>query len=281
MGCRGSIPEKPELELSDIPWEIKEISKQVIEWRESGKKIWEVPIGVNLSFLEKFFNRYRVHDRTTEEVVDEFIRPATEGQTCSYLDLFSLQGETTNVSSLHGGTIGEATHFVSHAWSGKFRDLVSALRTFSSTEGKARKRIYFYLDIFALSQHLHPKEYETSVEEVLSLAIRNTGKTLLVASPWPSPVAFRRLWCLYELFATVMAGSDLILCFPFAELKRMETASVETLASFLHAIGSIDSKLAETSLREDHSELTQLLKDASLEGHEQTCNQTITRRDSD
>ena len=71
--------------------------------------------GVQLSAIVEFSEQVTDDAATTEHIVMNNIIPATLGQRCKY-------------SILLAGRTGPATHFVCHAWSSRFRHLISSLQ---------------------------------------------------------------------------------------------------------------------------------------------------------
>ncbi|KAK3284809.1 hypothetical protein CYMTET_7553 [Cymbomonas tetramitiformis] len=214
-----------------------------------GKEPWRVPIGVNLLFLERFAADYDVENLRTHEVVDELIKPVTAEQQCSYVEWVVMNGP------LQGRPFDITTHFVSHAWSYHFRDLLSTLKTFMRTQRLSRRDTYFYLDIFVINQHQPPWTNGFEPNDVLAPPITRSGKTVIVMAPWDNPTAFSRVWCLFELMTTIVSGSQLFICLPEQELKRFEEAVGKKFHLIMDAISNIDCKKAEASIPADKARI--------------------------
>ncbi|KAK3232825.1 hypothetical protein CYMTET_56849 [Cymbomonas tetramitiformis] len=291
MGCGSSI-ENLEYDIATLPSEGDQICKFVEMVCKDGATPYEVPVGLSLSFLEKFFNHHRLHDLTTAEVVEKIIRPATKSLECSYLELFrrsGIEGNSLPQGLRHGGVAGNATHFVSHAWSNKFRDVVSALRAFTNLQanipGQEPAPVFFYMDIFAINQHQVLSYDASQFAEMVENVIAKVGKALVVATPWHQPKAFGRLWCLYELFCAIQNQAEISLCFPYADLKVLEKASPEDTATLFRRISDIDSRGARTTLEDDKERLIEVIdlltptsgasEEAEQDGGLSKCNEVV------
>ena len=77
-----------------------------------------------VGWLVEWTNKHGLWRKTTKEVVDEIVRPATEATRWRYVELPSVKkaripkavGEKMDV-------VGPADVFVSHAWSARWGDL--------------------------------------------------------------------------------------------------------------------------------------------------------------
>ena len=139
--------------------------------------------GVSSMFLEYFVTKACPGGRdtlvgmTTAEVVEKYIKPYTERYHSSLCDL---------LSQCRQSGIGDARVLISHAWGGKFLDLVDAL----SYHFAPSPHTVMWLDIFSVNQHCEQREGErqfTWWSTTLQNEIKRFGRTVLVLSPGTVP----------------------------------------------------------------------------------------------
>ena len=80
--------------------------------------------------------------------------------------------------------VAPATVFVSHAWSLKFRDVLSALEQLVSRRSEDAERIYFWFDICCVNQHLSQSLPRDWWSTTFKSAIATIGNTVMMFSPW-------------------------------------------------------------------------------------------------
>ena len=118
---------------------------------------------------------------TTGDVCFEIIKPATAARKCAYAELDAAPGES-----------GQATAFVSHAWSYPFDWLISALE-----EAGLPKKTLFWIDIAVVNQHKHADHgfdwwsstFRNAVAATSSTARRERSTTPAQKSPRSSTSA--------------------------------------------------------------------------------------------
>lgn len=153
--------------------------------------------GVTSSFLRHVLSQCS-EDWTTTDVSMKFVMPATLETKASFAELVMNQSDH-DLKTVEGHpSFGTPTVFVSHAWRYSFKTLVTCISEYD--QGQSTKEdagpSYFWVDVFAVNQHVapsHPHEWwSTTFQE----AIRCFGRTLLVLEPWHDPVPLTRAWCL-------------------------------------------------------------------------------------
>eukprot|EP01032_Pedospumella_encystans_P022686 gene22686-25698_t len=174
---------------------------------------------------------------TVADVVRKCMSEWTEGSKVSILEhikrTYSLDLHPVLKASYYSEYFGEATVFVSYARKYSFEGLVDALDMFETTHYRNReneefendeediaspntitirkeKKVFFWIDIFALNQFLSFEESKFSLDMFTRL-ISKIGETCLVCMPWSNPLPFKRSWCLFEILATHQAGATLTL----------------------------------------------------------------------
>ena len=120
--------------------------------------------------------------------------------------------------------VGNATHFVSHAWKYRFRDVVDALQVFDAQQESDSERFYWF-DVCSVNQH----SSQVMPQAWWGSTFRDT---VMVLSPWMKPVPLTRAWCLWKLFCTEDTGADFSICLPPVS-SRDSTHSVIVLHAFV------------------------------------------------
>ena len=151
-------------------------------------------LGVSLEFLLKFCADHAYYDGfsyyTTADICRNIVLTETIQERVAYIDLYRGQCDEDGVPYFSPATV-----YVSHAWSGYFRDLVDVAGAYQ----RDHRDSYFFVDLFCNNQNVHPRwlPYE------LKAALRATGELLVVMAPFHDPLPFQRTWCLFELMTAV------------------------------------------------------------------------------
>jgi serine/threonine protein kinase len=147
---------------------------------------------------------------TTKDAMEEITKADTIEKKESYISMLAK----TEKEFEH--CVQPANIFISHAWKYKFEDVVECL--IASVD---YKRAYLWFDIFTVNQHFHDNDrpFEWWKTEFHS-AVAKIGKTMVVLSPWESPIPLKRCWVLWEILCTVMSASKLQLIMSEKEKKR-------------------------------------------------------------
>ena len=161
----------------------------------STKGILVIPLAqraISIGFLLDFTWEHNAWDLPTYQVVRDIIIPATAESQKPYIDLID--------PSLHG----QVKVFVSHAWSNPFGLLVATARKFISDSKFNNNDCFFWLDIFAITQHggLFQAEELVQLEDTVIAA----HSTLVVIDP-SSGIPLKRIWCIFEIFITIEQGT--------------------------------------------------------------------------
>lgn len=159
--------------------------------------------GVRLSYL-LHLSRTVDSRLTIAEVVEQVIRPRTQDDKCCYWDVIPKQHT------------GPPAFFISHTWSRQLRDLLTILTAHFGIEydPEAAEEPYsdegssplVWLDILAINQWPYVDAKGLLVDDVSNLAnvIKATDKTLFCLDD--KGVVLTRIWCLFEIWHTVLAG---------------------------------------------------------------------------
>ncbi|KAK3244341.1 hypothetical protein CYMTET_46041 [Cymbomonas tetramitiformis] len=178
--ARSSVPEKPR--NTDRERELSIVER-----------------GITLAMLVFITQAYDLWNWATWEVVEHFVKPYTACSKCRMVEVPELQP-----------FVGVADSFVSHAWGGKWGDLVSAVAHRSPLDRR------LLVDVFFVLQHsdsVHSSLQQTADLDALEGAIQGVSQgTILVWNPRDAnPI--RRCWCLYECHITALAHNPLVVKF--------------------------------------------------------------------
>ena len=267
--------------------------------------------------IQTMFDDVITDDTTTSDVCHLIIRPLTcEPQ---YRDLATathqlhgwyshryvlLQSDTERQTEGHGETEGsapsgsmswcdllctdptkadwvaQATVFFSHAWSLKFREVVSALQQLASQRPDDAEQIYFWFDVCCVNQHVShivpPEWWSTTFQSAISAI----GNTVMMLSPWDQPVVLTRSWCLWELFCTAAAeGTRFSMCLCPSQLAALELALKSNPSAVLNAISRIDVQNAQAGQETDRAAILRAVESTpnGVEGINQLAMQEVRK----
>ena len=109
------------------------------------------------------------------------------------------------------------------------------------------KKIYFWLDIFAVDQYVSFQDRKFGLDMYSSL-IGRIGETCLVTMPYNNPLPFRRAWCLFEILTTHMAGATLHVQLSRTRHPRLLEALAENYEEALKSLNiNIDVESSQAS----------------------------------
>ena len=146
--------------------------------------------------------------------------------------------------------VGRPTHFLSHAWTHRFEDVVEAL-ALREEESEDDGVCFYWFDCFSLDEHATQVLPQDFWSDTFKEAIRMIGRTVMVLSPWDKPVALTRAWCLWELFCSVEGGSSFEIALPPAERRAFEVALAAGYNSVHLAFANIDVEQSKAGQEDD------------------------------
>mmetsp|Transcript_20574 Transcript_20574/g.42176 ORF Transcript_20574/g.42176 Transcript_20574/m.42176 type:complete len:468 (+) Transcript_20574:102-1505(+) len=157
--------------------------------------------GLAVGFLKALTKTFDLTHKQTHEVVSAFIKPITGEQRCRFVDLPCVRP-----------FVGSSRTFVSHAWSGKWGDLVAAVGDHTPATHCV------WIDVAAVLQHPQSSEGGSiSMQKDLSEL-----KTVIQTAPLGVTVVFdpsadddrknpfKRCWCLFELWTAARSEAPII-----------------------------------------------------------------------
>ncbi|KAG2425099.1 hypothetical protein HXX76_014008 [Chlamydomonas incerta] len=173
-----------------------------------------VDCAVSLQFLIDFSATQVPEDMPTWKVVTDIVVPATRDRRCRYVE---------HIEARH---VGHCHYFISHRWATPFSHLVRYARKhlvelgdvvevpppgaadqdgFTAPEGKRRAdQVFVWCDIFAINQASHPSQVQADDLSQLKDCVEASAQTLLCLDD--KGLVLTRIWCLYEIWNTVLAG---------------------------------------------------------------------------
>ena len=78
-------------------------------------------------------------------------------------------------------------------------------------------------------------------------------ETLVLLEPWFSPRPTSRVWCLYEILLTIMAGRTITVISPPEERAALSKALTEVLDSVQRVVGQVSAETAEATMDGDRT----------------------------
>ena len=195
----------------------------------------------------------RFEELTTADVVQCVVKPATldaaGGEACTYAQLLQARGAADDASS-HAPLVGQATAFVSHAWSYVFFDLLAALEAHARAS-RLPETTFFWVDIFVCFQHKAAKLSQEWWSRTFRRCVVDIGFTILVLSPWHAPAPLTRSWCVWELHSTIDGGARLEVALSPSQSAAFKQALTARFGEIAKAMGNIDARRAQAFLPAD------------------------------
>ena len=145
--------------------------------------------------------------------------------------------------------MARATHFVSHAWTYPFADLLAALEAHFERSAGDNETAYLWVgmrsphqraqrrqltrrdasDIFVGNQHRAAQLPQSWWTQTFWQSVTDIGRTVLVLQPWDAPVPLTRSWCLWEIFNTLDGGAELQIALSPKQRKAFQEALVRAV----------------------------------------------------
>eukprot|EP00047_Mylnosiga_fluctuans_P017026 m.58223 g.58223 ORF g.58223 m.58223 type:complete len:800 (-) comp6880_c0_seq1:40-2439(-) len=223
-------------------------------------------LGVHFSVLRSLQQGHP--NLSIEAMCNTVIKQQTEEGRSSYFEILIAR-------KLPDGrpTLAPATCYVSHAWSGRFDDVVEAL----SQHEERHPHTYYWIDLLANNQHITYTYKPTWWTTTLPRNINSAHTMALILAPWDDPAPLKRAWCLYELFTAINMGCDLHVLVPARERDSFRGAIENNFESaVLGPLSRIDSANAEASQPSDMEQIF-LAVDSNVPGGFSSVNETICR----
>mmetsp|Transcript_27418 Transcript_27418/g.71983 ORF Transcript_27418/g.71983 Transcript_27418/m.71983 type:complete len:772 (-) Transcript_27418:76-2391(-) len=199
---------------------------------------------------------------TTTQVNLCIVKPDTLAAGCSYAEMLLRTGRGP-------GNVGKPTVFLSHAWRYSFVATVDAL---IERFGDALD-VRVWNDIFVENQNKATNKPQDYFFTAFREAIGTIGHTVLVLSPWHSPIPLTRAWCLWEIFSSVPADVKFEIVLSAAERERLRQAVLADASALTGAMVEVDARKAEAFVEADRERIFAAIED--MPGGSHTLNVQI------
>ena len=215
---------------------------------------------------------------TGRDFHSKVIKADTHDLLCRYVE---LAGCGDGVDSDGSASVGDADCFVSWNWDSDWEQLLAALRehTEAVIDGGGQAP-HYWIDLFAVNQHtaLPPWKCQSGLgatcpgcaavgDDMMSLEEMESGRrdkgfervinstscrqTLLVLEPWFDPRPVTRVWCLYEMLLTIMAGKQLAFLSPPEERSKLFDALIDDITTVERSLVRVDTEHAAATMEDD------------------------------
>ncbi|KAJ3094704.1 hypothetical protein HDU97_007701 [Phlyctochytrium planicorne] len=215
-------------------------------------------LGIHVSYFSRFITicggRKALKGKTTFDVCEDFVKPKTSISRLSFCEqLYLLQ--LSDPDKTKSPKVAAASYYISHAWDADFLQLLDTIELWFQEHNIPNGKSFVWLDIFSESQSIR-KGYEKRPEDYFSNtlpeAIRKIGRMLMVLSPWDEPIAFKRAWCLYELYTASKLNIQFDIAFPEGERVKPLGAGISGLVS---NIMNVDQDILKADYEADRDEI--------------------------
>ncbi|RHY30328.1 hypothetical protein DYB32_004399 [Aphanomyces invadans] len=218
----------------------------------------EVSLGLSLAYFHEFVaahgGRTAFEDLSTANVCTRFVMPTTELSKLSLVD---------HVLAQPGGDkfAKPAQWLISHSWSYKFLDVVDAIDNFCH-EHALDMDTSFWFCMFANNQHAigEPTVMFDVFLHAFRTALADTGKMVMVLSPWHDPATLKRTWCVYEVYLSIVLNAR----FEVAMGKTQQAAfldDIHELESINRMRAQVNCKHSSTTVPSDRDHIFKLIDD--------------------
>lgn len=165
--------------------------------------------GISLDFLLQHLADAKLGSNPIQSMYDleQYVLQQTKRWHCSFSELLRCH------PSHKRAVVDKAEFFVSFAYSTDFETILSALDKFRRKQ-RGAEDMFVWNSIFAVNQHFGRSKEEKLTAPVIypkgwfkdafQQCIPSIGNVLFVMSPLEKPVALQRLWCIYELYLTIL-----------------------------------------------------------------------------
>lgn len=201
--------------------------------------------GVKVSFLDVFISRCggreAIKDKTTAEIISEFVKPTTSVKRASYCEFQASLEDKCATDPDEIQYVDEATVFISHAWACIFLDVTSAIEH----HFRDMPDTVIWFDLFTMNQNDAPNYDFIWLATTFKNAIQHFGNVVMVLAPWSCPIPFKRGWCLYEIYAAIATGSTFDVCMGAGEMDKLVNKMTTQTIIFTFLLNNIDVEKAE------------------------------------
>ncbi|XRB25368.1 kinesin light chain [Pseudoscourfieldia marina] len=168
--------------------------------------------------------------------------------------------------------VGVATRFVSWHMQQNMDDIVNILEQAQGDD--AQETLYWWFNPFSVRQSKPPEgperdrwkrstpDADADLETVLKSAVRASNCTVALMTSWDTPSMLERIWCVWELFHTVIARCRLEVRMPISEQTRFADALVNDFTSVQMPLSRLDVQNAKAGSEEERVEILSKMREA-------------------
>ncbi|ETV96681.1 hypothetical protein H310_10356 [Aphanomyces invadans] len=214
--------------------------------------------GLTLAYFHRFVNdhggRQAFDGLTTLDVCMRFVKPATQHANVSLVDLVLSQPEGHQFAK-------PAEWLISHSWSYKFLDVVEAIDNFC-LEHDLSHDTSFWFCMFANNQHAIGDSRGMFKQwlEAFRTALVDTGKLVMVLSPWHHPETLQRSWCVYEVYLSIVLHARFEVALSKSQMDDF-LVDVQTTHSIDQMKAQINSKHSIATVATDRDHIFDLISE--------------------
>lgn len=218
-------------------------------------------MGVSLAVL-KYLASQVSPELTTTDLCMKVVKPLTAERKCSMVDWLagSDKGELERVG-LTSDDLGDATVFVSHAWSMRFADTVEALSRYEAASG--RSDWIYWFDVVSVNQNISSSYPDGWWATTFRESIKRIGHLVLVLAPWIDPKPLTRSWCLWEILSAHSQQVPIAVAMPSEEQMSFEQALLFKFESTLRVMTTVDAERAQAYLEADRAMILKAIRSAA------------------
>ncbi|KAJ3076659.1 Kinesin light chain 3 [Rhizoclosmatium hyalinum] len=136
--------------------------------------------------------------------------------------------------------VQDAKYFISHAWQYKFLDIVEALFHFAIQSNLNPETTIIWFDLFSNSQHNTAEKTFDWWQTVFMNAIKEIGNVVMVMQPWSDPIPLKRVWCLFEIYATAVTQSNFHVAMTVSEESKFLVKLMDDITSFQQIFSNVN-----------------------------------------
>ena len=239
-------------------------------------------VGVNLKVLRRIQQLVVYRDKnkewSTAKVVRQIIRPWTRWTKLSLAEHIRRKHTfdphpQLNLVYDEGFTQEDkpAGYFICHCWQNNYHEMVDALERWLAVHSDKkgyqldRDDTYFWIDFCVYNQWIkQPPPYQI----FRNLLGKKIHDTVVVMAPWDKPLVCHRIWCLWEMYCTLLSTHG-TLCAALSnkESQHMKFACRANPGLQLHLDATINVQLGKASMKRDRIEIL----DAFLKAQQDCC----------
>jgi hypothetical protein len=158
---------------------------------------------------------------TCADVVEHVVSPLTAQHSCSVCELLRREDRLQEDGR---PLVDNATRLVSYAWSYRFSEFLSVLRSATAISDQC-----LWIDFLVVNQHESEgmgggMRLDKGWIEQFQDVVRSIGHTVVVLDRWQLPVPPTRAWCCLEGFVTASVSATLEIVLPASQQVSLREA---------------------------------------------------------